>query len=143
MMPDRIRVARRRTIRECKTVHAAMTARAWVELLRMEFVLLRGFRAVQRNITRTRIQSGSRVPVDVSEIAEAVERASVWYFKAPKCLQRSAAATRLMRRRGIPAQLVVGCHMAPMRAHAWVEVSGNVVSDGQPDLEHYMVLDRW
>jgi hypothetical protein len=124
-------------------VRAAMTARAWIELLCVDFVLLRGFRAVQRSVTRTPIQAPSRANSNVSEITEAVVRAGVWYFKHPRCLQRSAAVTRLLRRQGIPAKLVVGCHMAPMRAHAWVEVSGQIVSDKQPDLKHYMVLDRW
>jgi hypothetical protein len=120
-----------------------MTVRAWVELLYIDLLLFVGFQTVQRNVSRTPTRTTSKTTVDVRKIVDAVVRASVWYFKPAKCLQRSAAVTRLLRRQGVPAQLVVGCHMAPMRAHAWVEVSGAVVSDGLHDLEHYMILDRW
>jgi hypothetical protein len=69
--------------------------------------------------------------------------ACLYYFKPAMCLQRSAVVTRLLRRRGIAAQLVIGCLPAPIASHAWVEVAGQVVSDHRPGLEHYRVIDRW
>lgn len=122
---------------------AALIVNAWVELLLIDLIQLRGFRAVYQAVSRTPTKEGSLTGTTVSDVVEAVTRACVWYFKGPKCLQRSAAVTRLLRRRGVAAELVVGCHQAPLRGHAWVEVGGDVVSDYIEGLEHFQVLDRW
>ena len=45
-----------------------------------------------------------------------------------RCLTRSLVLTRLLARRGIPAQLVIGACPAPQfQAHAWVECEGEPV----------------
>lgn len=72
----------------------------------------------------------------------AVDMACIWYWKEVLCLQRSAAATCLLRKHGIAAQLVIGAQQIPFRAHAWVEVSGKVVNDKPYTPEIYSVLDR-
>jgi hypothetical protein len=53
----------------------------------------------------------------------------VWYVKRAPCLQRSTVATWLLRRHGIPAEMVIGCRPLPFESHAWVEVGGLVVND--------------
>ena len=78
----------------------------------------------------------------VVQISSAVDMASIWYFKHALCLQRSAAAICLMRDRGIPAELILGSQLVPFRAHAWVEVEGQVVNDKPYVREIYAVLDR-
>jgi hypothetical protein len=73
----------------------------------------------------------------------AVTTACILYPRSSRCLQRSAVVTRLLRRRGVTAELVIGCHPSPLRAHAWVEVAGKVVSDDTPYVRYMQVLDRW
>jgi hypothetical protein len=47
-----------------------------------------------------------------------------------RCLVRSLVLTRLLARRGIPAQLVIGARTTPaFLAHAWVECDGVAVLD--------------
>jgi hypothetical protein len=58
------------------------------------------------------------------------------------CLQRSAAAACLLKRYGIPAQMVIGAKQMPFKAHAWVEVGGRVVNDKPYMPEIYAELDR-
>jgi Transglutaminase-like superfamily len=79
----------------------------------------------------------------IKRICSAVDLASICYWKRVLCLQRSAAATRLLRSRGIPAQLVLAAQQLPFRAHAWVEVDGRVVNDKPYVAENFRVLDRW
>jgi hypothetical protein len=78
----------------------------------------------------------------LAELCRAVDLACIWYGKTVLCLQRSAAATCLLRRHGIPAQLVIGTQQIPFNAHAWVEVEGQVVSDRPYMHEMYAVLER-
>lgn len=124
---------------------ALLTARAFGELIYIEMIGLRGFQAVKRCVSRIK-PSQTREPVPAAAIApvvDAMETASAFYPKKPPCLQRSAVVTRMLRRRGVEAEMVIGCHLPPLQAHAWVEVGGKVVSDYQSGLEYYRVLDRW
>jgi hypothetical protein len=73
----------------------------------------------------------------------ALDAACVFYLKPARCLQRSAVATRLLRRRGVDADLVIGYRLPPLRAHAWVEVAGEIVTEDQPGIHFYRVLDKW
>lgn len=124
-------------------MQSLLTLRAWNELLYMDLVGLRGFHAVQRVVTRTTTRP-VRAPGDtVASVVNAMQSACALYAKETKCLQRSAVVTRLLRRRGVPAELVIGCRLPPLTAHAWVEVEGNVVSDYQDDMNHFRVIDRW
>lgn len=75
-------------------------------------------------------------------ICSAMDMACIWYWKEALCLQRSAATTCLLRRHGVPAQLVIGAQQLPFKAHAWVEVNGLVVNDKPYMREMYFVLDR-
>jgi hypothetical protein len=71
-----------------------------------------------------------------------VEEACVWYWKRSYCLQRSTVATWLLRRRGVPADLVIGFRPTPIDSHAWVEVNGVVVNDRPQYKKFYRVLER-
>ena len=70
------------------------------------------------------------------------EIAAVDTFVAALCQQRSAATACLLRKCGVPAQLVIGAQQMPFKAHAWVEVDGRVVNDKPYTPEMYGVLDR-
>lgn len=78
----------------------------------------------------------------VEQICSAVEMACIWYWKEALCLQRSAATACLLKKYGVPAQLVIGAQQMPLKAHAWVEVNGRVVNDKPYTPEIYAVLDR-
>jgi prolyl oligopeptidase len=78
----------------------------------------------------------------VVPVCEAVDKATTWYPKQAMCLQRSAVATCLLRSRGLPAQMVIGCRKIPFKSHAWAELYGLVVNDKEKVQEFYRVLDR-
>jgi len=78
----------------------------------------------------------------VMNVCSAVDHACIWYWKHVLCLQRSAVATCLLRDNGVPAELVIGAQQMPFRAHAWIEVQGQVVDDTSYTNEVYAVLDR-
>lgn len=120
-----------------------LTAQAWMELLFVDMTGLRGFCALKRLVTRKTLIARRADAAVVAEVIGAVNCACAWYFRAPKCLQRSAAVTRMLRSRGVPAEMLVGYIMPPLKAHAWVEVSGRIVAEDVQDLQHYHVLDRW
>jgi hypothetical protein len=82
-------------------------------------------------------------PADsVERICAAVNMACIWYWKEVLCLQRSAATTCLLKRNGVPAQMVIGAQQLPFKAHAWVEIAGAVINDKPYTPEMYAVLDR-
>jgi hypothetical protein len=124
-------------------IHPVLSLRAWVEFLYLDLVSIGGFRAVQRAVRRTRTSSAPGSDATITAVVDAMNTASALYLKATPCLQRSAVVTRLLRRRGIAADLVIGCHIPPLRAHAWVEVAGEIVSEHLEGLEYFRVLDRW
>jgi hypothetical protein len=71
-----------------------------------------------------------------------VDRAQMYYPKKAMCLQHSAVVTCLLRRRGVPAQMVLGAQIFPAKAHAWVEMEGKVVNDFTGVQNTYQVMRR-
>ena len=78
----------------------------------------------------------------VRTLCSAVDVACIWYPKKVLCLQRSAATVSLLKRYGVPAQMVIGAQHTPFKAHAWVEVDGRVVNDKPHTPKMYEELDR-
>lgn len=64
----------------------------------------------------------------------AVSRAIGLYVRPVRCLQGAAAATAMLRLRGVRADLVIGVSKLPFDAHAWVDVDGEVVFNARPEL---------
>lgn len=122
---------------------AWLAAQAWSELLYLDLVALRGFPAIRRCVLRARPPTLTSSPDTAHAVVEATNTAIALYFKTTKCLQRSAAVTRLLRRHGVSADMVIGSQLPILKAHAWVEVAGTVVSDDLDGLEYFQVLDRW
>jgi hypothetical protein len=120
-----------------------LTFQAWLELLRVDIFHLRGFDRLHRAVSETKTRSAPADSATIIRVVGAVTRARMWYVRPLLCLHRSAAVTRLLRRHGVPAQMVLGYHLPPLRAHAWVEVAGKIVSDELNGLHAYHVLDRW
>ena len=79
---------------------------------------------------------------DIGRVCHAVDVACIWYFKQVLCLQRSAVTCCLLRRYGVPAELVIGIRKLPFQAHAWVEVNRQVVNDKTHMPELFTILDR-
>jgi hypothetical protein len=79
---------------------------------------------------------------DIEKITQSVAYACIWYPKKVLCLQRSSVAVALLRRYGIHAEMVIGAQRLPLKAHAWVEVSGRVVNDKPEVQTDYFVMER-
>jgi hypothetical protein len=71
-----------------------------------------------------------------------VDRAQMYYPKKAMCLQHSAVVTCLLRRRGVPAEMILAAQEFPPKGHAWVEVAGRVVNDSPSVKDHHRVLRR-
>ena len=116
---------------------------AYLELIRFGFHIRRkNFAALHSAVRNSSVHQHASRCTSLAELCRAVDLACIWYGKTVLCLQRSAAATCLLRRHGIPAQLVIGTQQIPFNAHAWVEVEGQVVSDRPYMHEMYAVLER-
>jgi hypothetical protein len=114
------------------------------EFLLYDCAVLLGFPVVRALVRGNPTRRHRSISVgEVAAIGEAVRDACVVYFKPALCLQRSSAVTRLLRRRGAAAQLVIGTRQGPVKSHAWVELDGAIVSDAITGQEFYQVLERW
>lgn len=117
--------------------------KAYFELIRIEPYLRNGnFRALHDAVRKCAVPPRTLSPPAIQQVCAAVDIACACYWKHVLCLQRSAATTFLLRRHGVPAQMIVGAQHIPFRAHAWVEVDGDVVNDKPQAVEIYTVLDR-
>jgi hypothetical protein len=121
--------------------NAVLKVRALWELVRYDVAsAASGFRGAYR-LLRPPVRKRERDGLE-SEIARAVDWASSLYWRRVRCLQRSVAATRLMRAYGIPAELVIGCQLAPFAGHAWVEVNGRILNGSVGLARQLKILDR-
>jgi hypothetical protein len=117
--------------------------RAYLQLIRFDLHLARGnFAALYEKVRQHPVGKQAPAHVAVERVCSAVDLASIWYWKEVLCLQRSAATACLLKKYGVPAQMVIGAQQMPFKAHAWVEVGGRVVNDKPYMPEVYAVLDR-
>ena len=116
---------------------------AYLELIRFDlYVALGDFAALHNKVRRYPTAEKPATPGAVERICTAVDMACIWYWKEVLCLQRSAATSCLLKRYGVPAEMVIGAQQMPFKAHAWVEVDGHVVNDKPYVSEMYAVLER-
>jgi hypothetical protein len=116
---------------------------ALLELARHDYFLLRNDFAALHTKVHLLPVANRRVQLDASQqICRSVAEACTWYPKESLCLQRSSVAVILLRRYGIPAEMVIGAQRSPLRAHAWVEVEGRVINDRPEVQAAYLVVDR-
>lgn len=78
----------------------------------------------------------------LDRVCDAVNHACAWYPKRALCLQRSVVTACLLRSNGVPAQMVLGAQKLPFKAHAWVEVNGNVINERRDVRSIYGVWER-
>lgn len=116
---------------------------AYLSLIQFDLYLARrDFAALHNKVRHYPVLNKPPSPGVVEQICSAVDMACIWYWKEVLCLQRSAATACLLKRHGVPAQMVIGARQIPFKAHAWVEVEGRVVNDKPYAPEMYGVLDR-
>ncbi|GGA80345.1 hypothetical protein GCM10011507_34490 [Edaphobacter acidisoli] len=116
---------------------------AYVRLIAFDLYLRRGsFSALYERVRGCPVRIGVARLGSVERICAAVDLATIWYWKEVLCLQRSAATVCMLRKHGIPAELVIGAQSTPFKAHAWVEADGSVVNDKPYMPTKYTVLDR-
>jgi hypothetical protein len=117
---------------------------AYWELLGLEyFVLRKEFGGIHERVRKAPLQNPCpAVTVTEDQVCHAIDVAAALYFKNVLCLQRSAAAARLLKKYGFRAEMVIGVQQLPFLAHAWVEVGGRVVNDKPYMAEIYSVLAR-
>jgi len=117
--------------------------KAYLKLIHFDFYLARGnFAALYDKVRNYPIGTHTLDSDAAERICSAVNMACIWYWKEALCLQRSAATACLLKKYGVPAQMVIGAQQMPFKAHAWVEVDGRVVNDKPYTPEMYAVLDR-
>lgn len=115
---------------------------AYLRLIEFDLYLAGGdFKALYEKVRRYPIREVSPPVNAVDQICAAVDMACIWYWKEVLCLQRSAATACLLKRYGVPAQMMIGAQQMPFKAHAWVEVNGRVVNDKPYVREMYAVFD--
>jgi hypothetical protein len=120
-----------------------LVLQAYVRLIYFDFYLaLDNFAPLYRKVRNYPIGRSLELPDVTNRVCSAVDMACIWYWKKVLCLQRSAATTCLLRRYGVSAQMMIGAQQMPFKAHAWVEVKGQVVNDKSYMRELYAVLDQ-
>ncbi len=128
-----------RTLGERFAVSKALVALFFVDMT----MKVTGFYRFHQLVRRFPVASGrSANRATIDRVCRSVDRAAMYYVKRAWCLQRSATTVCLLRRRGVPAEMVIGAERMPFYAHAWVEVDGQVVND-HPDVQRRnTVLER-
>jgi hypothetical protein len=126
------------------TLSRRETFSAFVGLLAFDLLLkFGGFQRLIRKVEHWRIASPRTSDRDVCQrVRGMVDRAQMYYPKKAMCLQHSAVVTCLLRRRGVPAEMVLAAQDFPPKAHAWAEVDGEVVSDSPAVKTKYRELRR-
>lgn len=86
-------------------------------------------------------------PEDLAEaqaVALAVHRAANWHPLRPNCLPRSLVLVRLLRRRGLAAELRIGVAKPgeTLAAHAWVEHGGVALAETDAARGAYAPFDE-
>lgn len=120
------------------------TFSAFIGLLAFDLLLkIAGFQRLIRKVERWPISEPRTTNREICRrVRGMVDRAQMYYPKKAMCLQHSAVVTCLLRRRGVPAEMVLGAQDFPPKAHAWAEVAGEVVSDSPSVKTKYRELRR-
>jgi hypothetical protein len=120
------------------------TFAAFIGLLAFDLLLrFRGFQALIRKVEHWPTAEPHTTEMQTCRRVRAmVDRAQMYYPKKAMCLQHSAVVTCLLRRRGVPAEMILAAQEFPAKGHAWVEVDGRVVNDFTAVQRVYRVMRR-
>ena len=107
-------------------VERAGLIECWTELLLASVAVRSPWR--QQYLAPTRLHDRSILPDDqIRSTLQLLDRAATLHLKRISCLERSAAAVRILRRRRVPAELRLGVRRSDagsLEAHAWIELDG-------------------
>jgi Transglutaminase-like superfamily len=102
-----------------------------------------GFQSLIRRVERWPIaKTGTTDPHVCKRVRAIVDRAQMYYPKKAMCLQHSAVTTCLLRRRSVPAAMVLAAQEFPPKGHAWAEAWGEVVNDSPKVKVRYREIRR-
>ena len=105
-----------------------LVAKALYEISRYDVIVaVRGVGPVLHRLRQQRVSQKPCSQELQQMICDAVLLGTCFYWRPVLCLQRSVATTRLLRRYGVDARLIIGYRPSPFFSHAWVEVNGRVV----------------
>lgn len=118
------------------------TVTAFMGLLAFDLLLkFRGFQSLIEKVERWPTAEPLTTDRETCRRVRAmVDRAQMYYPKKAMCLQHSAVLTCLLRRHGVPAEMILAAQHFPAKAHAWVEVAGSVVNGNQNVRTQYLRL---
>ncbi len=102
----------------------------------------RPFKSLHSTIKKWKVADKPAHQETIDRVCTAVNYACAWYPKRALCLQRSFVTTYLLRKQGLPAQMVLGAQKLPFKAHAWVEVNGRAVNERSDVQAIYGVWER-
>jgi hypothetical protein len=120
-----------------------LVVKSYLQLIRFGIYLVRqDFEGLCSRVRNYQVGETTAPHDSVERVCSAVDMACICYWREVLCLQRSAATACLLKRSGVPAELVIGTQQLPFKAHAWVEVDGCVVNDKSYTPEMYTILDR-
>jgi hypothetical protein len=105
------------------------------------FMLSHDFSSLHRQIRSFRVRKPGRDAANVESVSHALNVACTFYPKRVLCLQRSSVLVKMLRRRGVPARMVLGAQKLPFKAHAWVEVDEAILDDRLASREKFLVLE--
>jgi hypothetical protein len=106
------------------------------------FGLGRSFEELLRFVRSYKVVPRAASAQTVVQVCNGINYASVWYPKRVLCLQRSVVTTCLLRRSGVPAEMVLGAQHLPFKAHAWTEVDHHPINERKDVQKIYAVLER-
>jgi hypothetical protein len=117
---------------------------SWMLLLYFELIMKsHDFKHLFETVKRHKVTpTPPSAQISAERLCHAVDLACVLYVKRVECLQRSSATTRLLRRHGWNAELVIGAQLAPAKRHAWCEINGVVINDKPHMCATYQVFER-
>ena len=120
------------------------TLTAFIGLLVFDLLLkFRGFQSLIKKVEDWPTAEPATTDREICRRVRAmVDRAQMYYPKKAMCMQRTAVVTCLLRRRGVPAEMVLGAQEYPTKGHAWAEVGGVVVNDNPGVNTRYRELRR-
>src|SRR5260370_6907675 len=95
---------------------------AYWELLSLEYPLFKkDFAAIYDRVRTTPLATRQKNALECTQICQAVDLATVLYFRKVLCLQRSAATACLLKNHAFPAHLVIDVQQLPFVAHPWAD----------------------
>jgi hypothetical protein len=116
--------------------------RAYAGLVAHDFFMsCRDFDSLHRRIKGFPLRQAKNGQIATETVTLALDVACCFYPKQALCLQRSAVLVRMLRSNGVHAQMVIGAQKLPFKAHAWVEVDGQIINDRLASRESFLVLE--